>query len=84
LTGDRRGDARLQTSALRKTINALKAERVITPRLHFLKGGVDPVTLFEEKLIEEQDADVPGVAPGMGFVGFLDLISAEVRSFMSS
>jgi hypothetical protein len=57
---------------------------VITPRLHFLRGGVDPVQLFEAKLIEEQDVDVPGVAKGMGFVGFLDLISAEVRSFMST
>ena len=57
---------------------------MITPRLHFLRGGVDPVQLFEAKLIEEQDVDVPGVAKGMGFVGFLDLISAEVRSFMST
>jgi hypothetical protein len=45
-------------------------------------GGVDSVAPFESHLIEEQDVGISGAVPGLGFVGFLDLITKEVRAFM--
>jgi len=73
-----------QNSKLRQAVNALKGERVITPHLHFIKGGVDSVAPFEAKLLEEQDVGIGGVTPGLGFVGFLDMITKEVRAFMQA
>ncbi|KAK3267501.1 hypothetical protein CYMTET_23947, partial [Cymbomonas tetramitiformis] len=110
-----------QNSRLRRKINTMKAERVITPRVQFIRGGHDPVTDFESHLIEEQaqslsaafgsptrehvgqswfaelspnsraramdddeDVHTSGVVPGMGFVGFLDLITDDVRQYMQN
>ncbi|XP_068646446.1 uncharacterized protein [Aristolochia californica] len=42
---------------LRTTINKLKQDRSITPKLTFIQGGQDDATVFENYLIEEQDVD---------------------------
>ncbi|KAE9461393.1 hypothetical protein C3L33_06722, partial [Rhododendron williamsianum] len=67
---------------LRATINKLKQERSITPRLIFLKGGQDDCTSFENYLIEEQDVDGSGFTSMMGFVSFLEEISQSVVEYM--
>ncbi|XP_058196531.1 protein transport protein SEC23 D [Rhododendron vialii] len=67
---------------LRTTINKLKQERSITPRLIFLKGGQDDCTSFENYLIEEQDVDGSGFTSMMGFVSFLEEISQSVIEYM--
>lgn len=70
------------TGALRSTINRLKQERNITPRLYMIKGGHDNTEPFERHLIEEQDVDGSGIATGMGFVSFLDQIAHDVTANM--
>ncbi|KAK1322851.1 hypothetical protein QJS10_CPA02g00990 [Acorus calamus] len=72
---------------LRSTINWLKKERSITPKLTFIRGGQDDASLFENYLIEEQDVDgtgLPGAASAMGFVSFLDEITREVVDYRST
>eukprot|EP00958_Prasinococcus_capsulatus_P025540 scaffold4372_cov397-Prasinococcus_capsulatus_cf.AAC.24 len=54
----------------------LKNDRPITPRIHFVRGGLDNVDVFDDNLIEEQDVNG---GTGGGLVGFLDRIAAEVR-----
>ncbi|KAF3332055.1 protein transport protein SEC23-like protein [Carex littledalei] len=68
---------------LRATINKLKQDRCITPKLTFIQGGKDDVTLFENYLIEEQEVDgsIPAVNV-MGFVSFLQDISREVLEYL--
>jgi hypothetical protein len=46
---------------LRTTINALKQDRCLTPKLTFVRGGEDDSSLFENYLIEEQDVDGSGL-----------------------
>ncbi|GKB53739.1 transport protein Sec24-like protein [Tanacetum coccineum] len=67
---------------LRTTINKLKQERSITPRLIFIRGSQEDATLFENYLIEEQDVDGSGFANSMGFVSFLEEISQGVLEYM--
>ncbi|PWA99596.1 Sec23/Sec24, helical domain-containing protein [Artemisia annua] len=67
---------------LRTTINKLKQERSITPRLVFIRGSQEDATLFESYLIEEQDVDGSGFANSMGFVSFLEEISQGVLEYM--
>ncbi|GFZ20211.1 sec23/sec24 transport family protein [Actinidia rufa] len=67
---------------LRTTINRLKHERSITPRLFFIQGGQDDATAFESFLIEEQDVDGSGFTSVMGFVSFLEEISHSVLEYM--
>jgi hypothetical protein len=69
---------------IRETINQLKKERVITPRLLMLRGGHDDVEAFERYLIEEQDVDGLGLTNGMGFVAFLDSIRQEAEDFLKT
>lgn len=71
-----------QDCLLRTTINKLKQERSITPRLIFIRGGQDDATSFENYLIEEQDVDGSGFTSVMGFVSFLEEISQSVREYM--
>ncbi|AQK93496.1 sec23/sec24 transport family protein [Zea mays] len=59
---------------LRKTINGLKQDRCITPKLTFIHGGKDDSTLFESYLIEEQDVDGSGLTTGSGFVAFRESV----------
>ncbi|PWZ17830.1 Protein transport protein Sec24B [Zea mays] len=59
---------------LRTTINKLKQDRCITPKLTFIHGGEDDSTLFESYLIEEQDVDGSGFTTGSGFVAFRESV----------
>ncbi|KAK9279753.1 hypothetical protein L1049_013435 [Liquidambar formosana] len=67
---------------LRTTINKLKQERSITPKLIFIRGGQDDSTAFENYLIEEQDVDGSGLTSVMGFVSFLEDITQSVLEYM--
>ncbi|XP_038723102.1 protein transport protein Sec24-like At3g07100 isoform X2 [Tripterygium wilfordii] len=67
---------------LRTTINKLKQDRSITPKLIFIRGGQDDSTAFENYLIEEQDVDGSGLTSVMGFVSFLEDISQSVVEYM--
>nr|XP_043613329.1 protein transport protein SEC23 [Erigeron canadensis] len=71
-----------QDCLLRATINKLKQERSVTPRLTFIRGGQEDATLFESYLIEEQDVDGSGFATVMGFVSFLEEIGQSVLEYM--
>ena len=67
---------------LRSTINKLKQDRSITPKLVFIRGGQDDATAFENYLIEEQDVDGSGLTSVMGFVSFLEDITQGVLEYM--
>lgn len=67
---------------LRSTINKLKQERSITPKLIFIRGGQDDASAFENYLIEEQDVDGSGFTSVMGFVSFLEDITQSVLEYM--
>lgn len=67
---------------LRTTINKLKQERSITPKLLFIRGGQDDATAFENYLIEEQDVEGSGLTSVMGFVSFLEDITRSVMEYM--
>ncbi|CAK8576394.1 unnamed protein product [Lathyrus sativus] len=67
---------------LRTTINKLKKERSITPKLIFIRGGHDDASIFENFLIEEQDVDGSGLTSVMGFVSFLEDITQKVLEFI--
>ncbi|XP_058088597.1 protein transport protein SEC23 D [Magnolia sinica] len=68
---------------LRTTINKLKQERSITPKLQFIRGGQDDATAFENYLIEEQDVDGSGLSSAMGFVSFLEEITQHALEYIS-
>jgi hypothetical protein len=59
---------------LRTTINKLKQDRCITPKLTFIHGGKDDSTLFDSYLIEEQDVDGLGFTTGSGFIAFRESV----------
>ncbi|PON48187.1 Sec23/Sec [Trema orientale] len=67
---------------LRSTINKLKQERCITPKLIFIRGGQEDATAFENFLIEEQDVDGSGLTSVTGFVSFLEDITQTVLEYM--
>nr|XP_023915543.1 protein transport protein Sec24-like At3g07100 [Quercus suber]POF06666.1 protein transport protein sec24-like [Quercus suber] len=67
---------------LRSSINKLKQDRCITPKLIFIRGGHDDATVFENYLIEEQDVDGSGLTSVMGFVSFLEDISRGVLEYL--
>ncbi|CAL0333968.1 unnamed protein product [Lupinus luteus] len=67
---------------LRTTINKLKQERCITPKLIFIRGGHDDASIFENFLIEEQDVDGSGLTSVMGFVSFFEDITQKVLEFI--
>ncbi|KAM7272639.1 hypothetical protein ACFE04_027302 [Oxalis oulophora] len=71
-----------QECLLRTTINKLKQDRSITPKLIFIRGGHDDASLFENYLIEEQDVDGSGLTSVMGFVSFLEDITQGVLEYM--
>lgn len=71
-----------QNCLLRLTINKLKLERSITPKLLIIREGHDRTEVFDNFLIEEQDVDGAGIGNGMGFVSFLDQISHNVKEHM--
>ncbi|KAG0481046.1 hypothetical protein HPP92_011613 [Vanilla planifolia] len=67
---------------LRSTINKLKQERSITPKLAFIRGGQDDASAFENYLIEEQDVDGTGITSVMGFVSFLEDITRDTAEYL--
>ena len=67
---------------LRATINKLKQERSITPKLLMLREGHDRTEQFDKFLIEEQDVDGTGIGNGLGFVTFLNHVSYNVKEYM--
>ncbi|KAG2674414.1 hypothetical protein I3843_13G118700 [Carya illinoinensis] len=67
---------------LRTSINKLKQDRCITPKLIFIRGGQEDATVFENYLIEEQDVDGSGHTSVMGFVSFLEDITHSVLEYM--
>ncbi|KAK6272312.1 hypothetical protein POUND7_009395 [Theobroma cacao] len=71
-----------QDCLLRATINKLKQDRCITPKLLFIQGGQDDATAFENYLIEEQDVDGSGLTSVMGFVSFLEDITQSVLEYI--
>ncbi|XP_050234495.1 protein transport protein SEC23 D isoform X1 [Mercurialis annua] len=71
-----------QDCLLRNTINKLKQDRSITPKLIFIRGGHDDASAFESYLIEEQDVDGSGFTSVMGFVSFLEEITQSVMEYM--
>ncbi|KAJ6386333.1 hypothetical protein OIU77_029328 [Salix suchowensis] len=71
-----------QDCLLRSTINKLKQERSITPKLIFIRGGQDGASAFENYLIEEQDVDGSGFTSVMGFVSFLEDVTQSVMEYM--
>ncbi|XP_041995225.1 protein transport protein Sec24A-like [Salvia splendens] len=72
-----------QDCLLRRSINKLKQERSITPKLIFIRGGKDDATVFENYLIEEQDVEGSGFNSVMGFVSFLDEINQDVLEYIN-
>ncbi|OAY38211.1 protein transport protein SEC24 [Manihot esculenta] len=71
-----------QDCLLRTTINKLKQDRSITPKLIFIRGGHDDASAFEHYLIEEQDVNGNGFTSVMGFVSFLEDITQSVLEYM--
>ncbi|XP_019164130.1 PREDICTED: protein transport protein Sec24A [Ipomoea nil] len=71
-----------QDCLLRTTINKLKQERCISPKLMFIRAGQDDATPFENFLIEEQDVEGNGFTSIMGFVSFLEEIHQSVLEYM--
>ncbi|KAJ6671769.1 SEC24-RELATED PROTEIN [Salix viminalis] len=71
-----------QDCLLRSTINKLKQERSITPKLIFIQGEQDGASAFENYLIEEQDVDGSGFTSVMGFVSFLEDVTQSVMEYM--
>lgn len=72
-----------QDCLLRSTINKLKQERIITPKLIFIRGGQDDATVFENYLIEEQDVEGSGFTSVMGFVSFLEDLNQDVLEYIN-
>ncbi|KAF9598246.1 hypothetical protein IFM89_026077 [Coptis chinensis] len=67
---------------LRTTINKVKQDRSITPKLIFIWGGHEDASAFENYLIEEQDVDGSGLTSVMGYVSFLDEIKRNVLEYV--
>ncbi|KAL0031778.1 hypothetical protein WJX79_006935 [Trebouxia sp. C0005] len=73
-----------QSSLLRKTIQAMKQSRQISPQLKMFRGGFDDASQFTSKLIEEPDAIF---AQGnrqatVGLVAFLEQVKFEIQQFI--
>ena len=63
---------------LRSTIDRLKQERNITPKLRFIHGARDDTTEFETYLIEDQTLDGSRLSGSTGFSSFLDEVASKV------
>ena len=73
----------LFSGTLRTTINKLKQERSITPKLLFIREGQDDTTPFENYLIEEQDVEGSGYTSVMGFVSFVEDTNRSVWDYIN-
>jgi hypothetical protein len=66
------------TGLLRSTIDRLKQERNITPRLVLIHGAHDDTTVFEKYLVEDQSLDGSWLSSSTGFSSFLDDVRSKV------
>ncbi|KAL6885911.1 hypothetical protein ACP4OV_010172 [Aristida adscensionis] len=67
---------------LRSTIDRLKQERNITPKLVFIHGAHDDTTAFEKYLFEDQHLDASQLASSStGFSSFLDEVRSKVAEY---
>ena len=66
---------------LRSTINKLKQERNLTPRLVFIDGARGDTTAFEKYLIEDRALDGTLLAGTTGFRSFLEEVRSRVAEF---
>ncbi|DBB07884.1 TPA: hypothetical protein ACH3X3_009279 [Trebouxia sp. C0006] len=72
------------SSLLRRTIQAVKQSRQISPQLKMVRGGVDDVSQFTSKLIEEPDAifSQGNRQATVGLVAFLEQVKFEIQQFI--
>jgi hypothetical protein len=63
---------------LRSTVDRLKQERNITPKLVFIQGAHDDTTEFEKYLVEDQTLDGSLLPSSTGFSSFLDEVRSKV------
>jgi len=63
---------------LRSTVDRLKQERNITPKLVFIHGAHDNTTEFENYLVEDQTLDGSLLSSSTGFSSFLDEVRSKV------
>ncbi|XP_062183947.1 protein transport protein SEC23 D-like [Phragmites australis] len=63
---------------LRSTIDRLKQERNITPKLILIHGAHDDTTALEKYLIEDQILDASQLASSTGFSSYLDEVRSKV------
>jgi hypothetical protein len=66
---------------LRSTVDKLKQERNLTPRLVFIHGAHDDTTTFEKYLLEDRALDGTLLAGTTGFRSFLEEVRSRVAEF---
>ncbi|XP_048557303.1 protein transport protein Sec24B-like [Triticum urartu] len=66
---------------LRSTVDRLKQERTLTPRLAFIHGARDDTTTFEKYLIEDRALDGTLLVGSIGFRSFLEEVRSRVAEF---
>ncbi|XP_051217224.1 protein transport protein SEC23 D [Lolium perenne] len=66
---------------LRSTVDKLKQERNLTPRLVFIHGAHDDTTTFEKYLLEDRALDGTMLAGTTGFRSFLEEVRSRVAEF---
>lgn len=71
-------DEMMLAGLLRSTVDRLKQERNITPKLVFIHGAHDDTTEFEKYLIEDQTLDGSRLSSSTGFSSFLDEVRSKV------
>lgn len=71
-----------QTSLLRRSVNAVRAARRLTPQLRMLREGVDDVAPFMRHLIEEPEMGADGKVAFSGMVQFLYDVQTEVWEYL--
>jgi hypothetical protein len=67
-----------RSSLLRRTIDALRAARRITPRLRMIHAARDDAGPFLRHLLEEPERAADGRVTYLGMVQFLDDVQQEV------
>lgn len=68
-----------QRSRVRAAVNAIREERGVTPRVVYVRGGIEDSRVFDDLLLEEYDVEG---CDGVGFVGFLQQVEVQARQFM--
>ncbi|KAF7009111.1 hypothetical protein CFC21_023710 [Triticum aestivum] len=66
---------------LRSTVDRLKQERTLTPRLAFIHGARDDTTTSEKYLIEDRALDGTLMDGSTGFRSFLEEVRSRVAEF---